>query len=28
MVGGNVKLGESTEDAIHREFVEELEISL
>lgn len=28
MVGGNVKLGESTEDAIHREFMEELQISI
>ena len=28
MVGGNVKLGESTEEAIHREFGEELNISI
>ena len=28
LVGGNVKLGESTEEAIHREFGEELNISI
>ena len=28
LVGGNVKLGESTEKAIHREFGEELNISI